>query len=93
MSFNRSVLQIFANYCVAAAESMAYTLVRTAHSAFVKETEDFSCTIMTPEGHTFASPKTLGATWYPGLDFGSVISAIDHYSYCVISFEVGFVCV
>jgi N-methylhydantoinase B len=79
MTFNRSVLQIFANYCVAAAESMAHTLMRTAHSAFVKETEDFSCTIMTPQGLTFASPKTLGATWYPGLDFGSVIAAIDHY--------------
>ncbi|KVD30161.1 hydantoinase B/oxoprolinase family protein [Burkholderia ubonensis] len=79
MTFNRSVLQIFANYCVAAAESMAHTLMRTAHSAFVKETEDFSCTIMTPEGLTFASPKTLGATWYPGLDFGAVIDAIDHY--------------
>ncbi|KND62144.1 N-methylhydantoinase B [Candidatus Burkholderia verschuerenii] len=79
MTFNRSVLQIFSNYCVAAAESMAHTLMRTAHSAFVKETEDFSCTIMTPEGLTFASPKTLGATWYPGLDFGSVIDAIDHY--------------
>ena len=37
MTFDKSVLQIFANYCVAAAESMAYTLVRTAHSAFVKE--------------------------------------------------------
>lgn len=73
MSFDKSTLQIFANYCVAAAESMAYTLIRTAHSAFVKETEDFSCTLMTPEGLTFASPKTLGATWYPGLDFGSVI--------------------
>ncbi|WP_244818288.1 hydantoinase B/oxoprolinase family protein [Caballeronia sp. Lep1P3] len=79
MTFNRSVLQIFSNYCVAAAESMAHTLMRTAHSAFVKETEDFSCTIMTPEGLTFASPKTLGATWYPGLDFRSVIDAIDHY--------------
>lgn len=79
MSFDRSTLQIFSNYCVAAAESMAYTLVRTAHSAFVKETEDFSCTIMTPEGLTFASPKTLGATWYPGLDFGAVIDMIDHY--------------
>ncbi|WP_250495036.1 hydantoinase B/oxoprolinase family protein [Caballeronia sp. GAWG1-1] len=78
-TFNRSVLQIFSNYCVAAAESMAHTLMRTAHSAFVKETEDFSCTIMTPDGLTFASPKTLGATWYPGLDFGSVIKAIDHY--------------
>ncbi|WP_017777362.1 hydantoinase B/oxoprolinase family protein [Paraburkholderia kururiensis] len=79
MQFDKAVLQIFANYCVAAAESMAYTLVRTAHSTFVKETEDFSCAIMTPEGHTFASPKTLGATWYVGLDYGPVIGMIDHY--------------
>ncbi|TKC79105.1 hydantoinase B/oxoprolinase family protein [Trinickia terrae] len=79
MPFDKSVLQIFANYCVAAAESMAYTLTRTAHSTFVKETEDFSCAIMTPEGHTFASPKTLGATWYVGLDYGPVIGMIEHY--------------
>ncbi|MCY0387250.1 hydantoinase B/oxoprolinase family protein [Robbsia sp. Bb-Pol-6] len=80
MTFDRTVLQIFANYCVAAAESMAYTLVRTAHSAFVKETEDFSCTLMNARGLTFASPKTLGATWYPGLDFGAVIDMIDDYA-------------
>lgn len=79
MSLNKASLQIFANYCVAAAESMAHTLMRTAHSAFVKETEDFSCTIMTPQGLTFASPKTLGATWYPGLDFSGVIELIDGY--------------
>lgn len=79
MSFDRSTLQVFANYCIAAAESMAYTLVRTAHSAFVRETEDFSCTLMTPAGLTFASPKTLGATWYPGLDFQPVIEMIDSY--------------
>lgn len=79
MISHQANLQIFANYCVAAAESMAHTLMRTAHSAFVKETEDFSCTIMTPQGLTFASPKTLGATWYPGLDFSGVIELIDHY--------------
>ena len=79
MQFDKAVLQIFANYCVAAAESMAYTLVRTAHSTFVKETEDFSCAITTPDGLTFASPKTLGATWYVGLDYGPVIGMIDHY--------------
>ncbi|AOJ03810.1 hydantoin utilization protein B [Burkholderia mayonis] len=80
MQLDKSVLQIFANYCVSAAESMAYTLVRTAHSTFVKETEDFSCAIMTPDGLTFASPKTLGATWYVGLDYGSVIRMIDDYA-------------
>jgi N-methylhydantoinase B len=72
-------LQVFADHCAAAAEAMAYTLMRTAHSTFVKETEDFSCGLLTPEGVTFASPKGLGATWYIGLDYGPVIGAFDRY--------------
>src|SRR5829696_10418452 len=76
---DRLALQVLADYCAAAAEAMAYTLMRTAHSTFVKETEDFSCGLLTPEGLTFASPKTLGATWYVGLDYGPAIRAIDHY--------------
>jgi len=79
MAFAPSELQILANYCVAAAESMAHTLVRTAHSTFVKETEDFSCALLTPEGLAFASPKTLGATWYIGLDYGPVLGMIEDY--------------
>ncbi|MFH8135767.1 hydantoinase B/oxoprolinase family protein [Pantoea osteomyelitidis] len=79
MSFDPSGLQILANYCVAAAESMAHTLVRTAHSTFIKETEDFSCALLTPEGLAFASPKTLGATWYIGLDYGPVLGMIEDY--------------
>src|SRR5215213_1302245 len=72
-------LQIFAEHCAAAAEAMAYTLMRTAHSTFVKETEDFSCGLLTPDGVTFASPKGLGATWYIGLDYGPVLGAFDRY--------------
>ncbi len=72
-------LQILADYCAAAAEAMAYTLMRTAHSTFVKETEDFSCGLLTLDGLTFASPKTLGATWYIGLDYGPVIRMFDTY--------------
>lgn len=79
MKFEKSELQIFANYCVAAAESMAFTLIRTAHSTFVKETEDFSCAITTVDGLTFASPRTLGATWYAGLDYGPVLRAVASY--------------
>ncbi len=74
---NGASLQILANYC--AAEAMAYTLMRTAHSTFVKETEDFTCGLLTPEGKTFASPKTLGATWFVGLDYGPAIRLIDEY--------------
>ena len=52
MTVDPATLQIFANHCAAAAESMGYTLMRTAHSTFVKETEDFSCQILHREGLT-----------------------------------------
>lgn len=67
---NNISLQIFANHCRALAENMAQVLHRTACSAFVKETEDFTVMLMDPKGKTVAVPMGLGATWYPGLDAG-----------------------
>ncbi|HEU4988040.1 MAG TPA: hydantoinase B/oxoprolinase family protein, partial [Rhizobiaceae bacterium] len=83
----KTTLQVLANYCAAAAESMGWTLMRTAYSTFVKETEDFSCQVLTPEGLTVASPKTFGATWYTGLDYGGVIGEFDYKEgdICVVS--------
>jgi N-methylhydantoinase B len=78
VKLDNTTLQVLANYCAAAAESMGWTLMRTAHSTFVKETEDFSCQVLTPEGLTVASPKTFGATWYTGLDYGGVIPLFDY---------------
>src|SRR5262249_27032822 len=68
-----------ADHCAAAAESMAYTLMRTAHSTFVKETEDFTAGLATPRGDTFASSQHVGATWFACLDFGPAIRLIDDY--------------
>jgi N-methylhydantoinase B len=79
MAIDRIRLQVLANHCTAAAEAMGYTIMRTAYSTFVKETEDFSAQLMTPDGKTFASPKTFGATWYTGLDYGRVIRLFDDY--------------
>lgn len=79
MSIDRRTLQVLANYCAAAADAMAYTLMRTAHSTFVKETEDFSCTIVTAEGMAFASPRSFGAPWYSGIDYAPVLEMIDSY--------------
>jgi N-methylhydantoinase B len=79
MIIDKAVLQVLANHCAAAAESMGYTLMRTAYSTFVKETEDFSCQILTRSGQTVASPKSMGATWYTGLDYGAVIRMFDDY--------------
>ncbi len=79
MPIDKVNLQILANHCAAATESMAHTLVRTAHSTFVKETEDFTTGLATPEGLTFASPYSLGATWFVGLDYGKAITLIETY--------------
>ncbi|TWF46440.1 hydantoinase B/oxoprolinase family protein [Neorhizobium alkalisoli] len=75
---NATSLRVLANYCAAAAESMGWTLMRTAHSTFVKETEDFSCQVLSPEGLTVASPRTFGATWYTGLDYSGVLGRFDY---------------
>jgi N-methylhydantoinase B len=79
VSIDNIRLQVLANHCTAAAESMGYTIMRTAYSTFVKETEDFSAQLMTPDGKTFASPTSFGATWYTGLDYGNVIRMTDDY--------------
>jgi N-methylhydantoinase B len=96
MPIDRVTLQILANHCAAATESMAQTLFRTAHSTFVKETEDFTTGLATPDGKTFASPFDLGATWFFGLDYGRVLSLIDGYEegdICITNDPYsGFVC-
>jgi N-methylhydantoinase B len=79
MAIDPVTLQVLANHAQAAAEAMAFTLFRTAHSTFVKETEDFTSGLTTPDGMTFASPRDLGATWFIGLDYGNAIRMIDDY--------------
>ena len=79
MAIDKVMLEILANHCAAAAESMAFTLYRTAHSTFVKETEDFTTGLTTPDGQTFATPTDLGATWFVGLNYGNVIRVFDDY--------------
>ncbi|BBK41706.1 hydantoin utilization protein B [Allostella vacuolata] len=79
MAIDPITQEIFANYCRATAESMAYTLYRTAHSTFVKETEDFTVGITTVGGETAAVPRDLGATWLIGLDYKKAIDLIPSY--------------
>lgn len=79
MAIDKVTLQILANHCRAAAESMAYTLFRTAYSVFVKETQDFTTLLVTPSGKTFAYSLDIGATWYAGVDMGNLIAGIPKY--------------
>jgi N-methylhydantoinase B len=77
--FDRVKLQVLANHARAAAENMAHTLHRTAHSAFVKETEDFTVMLISRRGDTFAVPMELGATWYPGLSWAPALEMVEDY--------------
>lgn len=79
MAIDRRNLKVLANFCSAAADAMAFTLMRTAHSAFVKETEDFSCQVVTREGLAFANPRQFGAPWYSGIDYAPLISMFEEY--------------
>lgn len=76
---DKATLQILANHFRAVAECMAYALQRTAHSAFVKETEDFTVGLIMPDGLTCAVPLDFCATWYPGLDYGPALEMIESY--------------
>ncbi len=69
-------LQVLRNHARAAAESMATTLYRTAHSTFVKETEDFTIQLLDAQGKSCAVPLDLGATWYPGLDYAAAMALV-----------------
>ncbi|MGG6895019.1 MULTISPECIES: hydantoinase B/oxoprolinase family protein [Rhizobium] len=80
MTIDRRNIKVLANFCAAAADAMAFTLMRTAHSAFVKETEDFSCQVVTREGLAFANPRQFGAPWYSGIDYAPLLQAFDSYA-------------
>jgi N-methylhydantoinase B len=69
-------LQVLRNHTRAVAESMATTLYRTAHSTFVKETEDFTIQLLDAHGKSCAVPVDLGATWYPGLDYEAALALV-----------------
>ena len=79
MPIDKVTLQMLANHCSAAAETTARTLLRTAHSTFVRESEDFTIGIVATDGKTIASPFALGATWFVGLDYRNALEMIDEY--------------
>ena len=79
MPIDKVTLQILGNHVRAAAENMAYTLYRTAHSTFVKETEDFTTQVTDAAGMCVAVPMDLGATWYPGINYGPAMAMIPQY--------------
>ena len=61
MAIDKVTLQVLANHTRAAAENMAYTLYRTAHSTFVKETQDFTVMLTDTAGLGTGSRRSPNA--------------------------------
>ena len=51
-------LEVFGKIFGALAEQMGLTIVRTAHTTFVRETQDFGAALATRDGWFFAYPRT-----------------------------------
>jgi N-methylhydantoinase B len=79
MGIDKVTLGILANHTRAAVESMAYTLLRTAHAVFVSESQDFTSTLVTAEGKTFTYHQDTGTTWMVTFDCQGIIKLIDDY--------------
>ncbi len=77
---DRVTLEILKSYFVAIAEAMAHTLVRTAHTTFVKESADFSTGIATLDGEFFSYPRNLGVSTFLGLNLGAAIRSQRRYA-------------
>ena len=53
-------VEIFANLFNAVVDEMAWIVLRSSHTTFVKETQDFATALVTPKGEIFAAPKRYG---------------------------------
>jgi N-methylhydantoinase B len=55
-------VEIFANLFKAIVDEMAWIVLRSSHTTFVKETQDFGVALVSREGEMFAYPYGSGAT-------------------------------
>jgi N-methylhydantoinase B len=55
-------VEVFANLFKAIVDEMAWIVLRSSHTTFVKETQDFAVSLVSNEGEIFAYPYGSGAT-------------------------------
>ena len=68
--------EIMRNRFAAIVEEAAAVVYRTAHTTFVKQTQDYQCALATINGELFAYPRLSGVTSFAGLSLSGTIEAI-----------------
>jgi len=79
MSQDAAGIEIFANLFKAVVDEMAWILLRSSHTTFVKETQDFAVALVTPGGEVFAYPYGSGATPIMGVPMHAGTQAFDDW--------------
>ena len=69
-------LEILANRFQAVVDEMAQVVFRTAHTVFVKETQDYGTVLVSPDGEVFAAPRRYGVMMMVGMPMGDAIAAM-----------------
>jgi N-methylhydantoinase B len=72
-------VEIFANLFKAIVDEMAWIVLRSSHTTFVKETQDFAVSLVTNEGEIFAYPYGSGATPIMGVPMHAGTCAFDNW--------------
>src|SRR5258706_12160779 len=75
MRLDALTVEILRNYLQGAVEEMAYVVERTAYTTFVKETADFTCGLLNPNGEFFAYPIELGVASFGGISYPATLEA------------------
>lgn len=71
--------EIFANHFRAIVGEMGWIVQRSAHTTFVKETQDFGTALVTPQGEQFSVLDTTGVTALIGLPLRPIIDALGDW--------------
>ena len=70
-------LEILCNRFQAIVDEMAQALFRTAHTVFVKETQDYGAALVNRRGEVFAAPRRYGVLMMIGMPMDDAIKCIE----------------
>jgi N-methylhydantoinase B len=70
-------LEILANRFQAIVDEMAQVISRTAHTVFIKETQDYGAVLVTRKGEVFAAPRRYGVLMMIGMPMDDAIARVE----------------
>lgn len=71
--------EVLANHFRSVVEEMSTIVLRSAHTTFIKETQDYAATLATVEGEMFAYPHDTGVTSLLGMPLSAGVTAFEQW--------------